>query len=86
MDVWEHDGRLFEVVMASDLNRDSMVLELGDLADDSGRGPVIEAVWHDADPGFDFVVHQATVLPMAVIVRFVEEAQQRLPPRQQSDD
>jgi hypothetical protein len=82
VDVWEFDGRQFEVVMASDLDRDGMALELTDLADESGVGPVLEAFWHDSEPGSDFIVHRSTVLPLPVIERFVEEARRRLPPAQ----
>ena len=71
MGAWEFDGRQFEVVMASDLDRDGMALELTDLADTPGVGPVL---------GFDFTVHRATALPFSVIERFVQEARRRLPP------
>ncbi|MBF4162589.1 hypothetical protein [Nocardioides acrostichi] len=83
MDVWEHGGRKFEVVMASDLDRDGMALELTDLADAPGVGPVLEAFWHDSAPGFDFIVHRPTVVPLPVIERFVNEASRLLPPVQQ---
>lgn len=79
MDVWEHDGRRFEVVMASDVVRDGMSLELTDL-DSSVPGPVIEAFWHDDGTGFDFILHAATELPFVIVERFVDAARTRLPP------
>lgn len=68
--------------MASDLDRDGMALELTDLADAPGVGPVLQAFWHDSGPEFDFIVHRSTVLPLSLIERFVNEARRRLPPVQ----
>jgi hypothetical protein len=79
VDVWEHEGRRFEVVMASDVIRDGMALELTDLGS-SEAGPVLEAFWHDDGTGFDFIVHGPTGLPFAVVERFVGAARRRLPP------
>jgi hypothetical protein len=79
VDVWEHEGRNFEVVMASSVSRDGMGLELTDLGS-STRGPALEAFWHDDGSGFDFIAHQTGALPFAVVERFVEAARKRLPP------
>ena len=78
--MWEFEGKLFEVVMASDLDRDGMALELTDLSDAPGVGPVLEAFRHDSRPGFDFTVHRSTSLPFSLVERFVEEARRRFPP------
>lgn len=80
MDVWEHEGRLFEVVMASDVINDGMGLELTDLSGAPGSGPMMVAFWHDDGTGFDFITHDAVNLPFAVVERFVAEARRCLPP------
>jgi hypothetical protein len=79
VDVWEHEGRIFEVVMASDVIRDGMGLELTDLGS-SESGPALEAFWHDDGDGFDFISHHAITLPFAVVERFVAHARETLPP------
>lgn len=79
VDVWEHEGRTFEVAMASDVVNDGMGLELTDL-DSPESGPALEAFWHDDGSGFDFIVHRAGTLPFAVIERFVAAAGKNLPP------
>ena len=79
MDVWEHEGRNFEVVMTTDVIRDGMGLELTDLGS-SESGPVLEAFWHDDGSGFDFVAYRAGTLPFAVVERFVAAARKSLPP------
>lgn len=79
MDVWEYEGGLYEVVMASDLARDGMALELTDLGSPAS-GPILEAFWHDDGSGFDITLHGAASLPFAVVERFVAAARHRLPP------
>ena len=79
MDVWEHKGRPYEVVMASDLARDGMALELTDLGSPASA-PVLEAFWHDDGNGFEFIAHGAAALPFEVVERFVAAARDRLPP------
>ena len=70
---------MYEVVMASDLDRDGMSLELTALDDAAGVGPVLEAFWHDSEDSFDFIVHRPTLVPFALIERFVEVARRSLP-------
>ena len=79
MDAWEHEGRSFEVVMASDVLNDGMGLELTELGS-SESGPALEAFWHDDGSGFDFIAHHAGTLPFAVVERFVVAARENLPP------
>jgi hypothetical protein len=83
MDVWEHEGRNFEVVMASDVINDGMGLELTDLGS-SESGPALEAFWHDDGKTFDFIAHHAGILPFAVVERFVAAARKNLPPTDES--
>ena len=79
MDLLESHGRKFEMIMASDLLRDGMALELTELTS-SRPGPVIEAFWHDNGTGFDFIVHHAGHdLPFDVVEQFVAVARKRLP-------
>jgi hypothetical protein len=84
VDVWEHEGRLFEVVMASDVIRGGVALELTDLGS-SESGATLEAFWHDDGSGFDFIAHHTGALPFAVVERFVDEAKKRLPPADGSE-
>ena len=77
MDV-SRDGR-FETVMASDVIRDGMGLELTDLSDPQS-GPVLEAFWHDDGSGFDFYCHREAKLPFEVVAEFIETAKGQLPP------
>jgi hypothetical protein len=42
VDVWEDQGRTFEVVMASDVTRDGMGLELTDLTSPEGGPPFLK--------------------------------------------
>ena len=79
MDVWEHDGRLFEVTEIADVARDGMALELTDLGS-SESGPALEAFWHDDGSSFDFTAHHAGTLPFAVVERFMATARKDLPP------
>jgi hypothetical protein len=78
VDVWEHEGRNFEVVMASDVINDGMGLELTELGSPAS-GPVLEAFWHDDGRAFDFMCHRAVDLPFEVVERFVNEARRLLP-------
>ena len=83
MHVWEHEGRTFEVVLASDVINDGMRLELTDLGS-SESGPSLEAFWHDDGSGFDLIVHHAITLPFAVVESFVAAARRHLPPSNES--
>jgi hypothetical protein len=78
MDVWEWQGRLFEVVMASDSGRDGMGLELTELAAGTSA-PVLEAFWHDASGRFDVNIYGSASLPFEVLERFATEARRVLP-------
>ena len=78
MDVWEHEGRTFEVAMASDVINHGMILELMDLGS-AASGPVHEAFWHDDGGGFDLRWHGAVTLSFAVVERFLNEARRVLP-------
>jgi hypothetical protein len=78
VDPWEHDGREFEVAIASDVI-DGMGLELTDLGSPES-GPIIEAFWHDDGSGFDFNVNRAGTLPFSVVERFMAAARTNLPP------
>jgi hypothetical protein len=80
MDVFESQGRRFEIVMASDVINDGMGLELTELSPGQGPGPVLEAFWHDDGRGFDFVSHGPANLPFDVVERFVATARRNLPP------
>lgn len=62
MNAWEHLGRRFRVVMASDVIRDGMALEPTDL-DGPDHETVLEAFWHDDGSGFAFIAHSQCVLP-----------------------
>jgi len=76
----ESDGRLFEMIMASDVIRDGMGLELTEITPGVVTGaPVLEAFWHDDGSGFDFICHEVATLPFDVVERFVTTARDRLP-------
>lgn len=79
VNLWEHGERSFEVVMASDVVREGMGLELTELGSVEG-GPVLEAFWQDDGSGFDFIAHRPAAVPFAVVERFVSAARKRLPP------
>lgn len=79
MDVFESQGRLFEIMLASDVINDGMSLELTDLSA-PGAGPVLQSSWHDGGSGFDFLGHRPANLPFEAVERFVLEARRRLPP------
>jgi hypothetical protein len=85
VDVWDYEGRLYEVVMASDLARDGMALELTDLGSPASA-PVLEAFWHDDGGGFEFITQGAAALPFEVVERFVAAARNRLPPVSEQRD
>ncbi len=79
--VIESHGRSFEVLMASDVIRDGMGLELTEITPGVVTGaPVIEVFWHDDGSAFDFMCHGAASLPFEVIERFVAMARGQLPP------
>ncbi|WP_353951171.1 hypothetical protein V6K52_16260 [Knoellia sp. S7-12] len=80
MDVYESQGRRFEMVMASDVIRDGVGLELTELSAGQDPGPVLEVFWHDDGSGFDFLSHRSGNLPFDVVERFVAEARRSLPP------
>ncbi|USQ80032.1 hypothetical protein NF556_21005 [Ornithinimicrobium faecis] len=80
MNKWEADGRRFEVLMASDIVRDGMALELSDLDSERGSGPALEIFWSDADKTFTFFAHRAINIPLEILSRFVDEAVRSLPP------
>lgn len=81
-DAWEHEGRRIMVMMASDVIRDGMALELVDL-DGPDHETVPEAFWQDQGGGFDFIAHIGCVLPFAIVERFVAVARRSLPPSEQ---
>lgn len=78
MDAWELEGREFTVVMASDVIRDGMGLEL--TARLVRERPVLEAFWHDDGSSFHFIIHKAGTLQFSVIEGFVAQARKVLPP------
>jgi hypothetical protein len=73
------DEDQFQVLMASDVIRDGMALELTDLGS-TESGPVFEAFWHDDGSGFEFIAHHTGALPFDVVERFVDAARKRIPP------
>jgi hypothetical protein len=73
VDIWEYEGRKFEVVMASDVINDGMGLELTDLGAPESR-PILEVSWHGDGSRFDFICHGAVSLPFDVVERFMNEA------------
>ena len=84
MESWEHQGRKFRVVMASNVIRDGMSLELTDL--DSSDGEVfLEAFWHDDSGEFEFIAHRTGSVPFEVLERFIASARENLPPSQPTD-
>src|SRR3954447_5635351 len=80
VEVYESDGRRFEMVLASDVVNDGMGLELTELSPGSGSSPVLEASWHNDGTSFDFLCHGAVSLPFDVVQRFVAAARSNLPP------
>lgn len=80
MSAWEADGRRFEVLMASDVQRDGMALELTDLDQERGPGPALEIFWSDVDSKLTFSAHRAIDVPLGILSRFVDEAVRSLPP------
>lgn len=80
MDAWEANGRRFEVIMASDVQRDGMALELTDLDEPPGPGPALEIFFSDVDRTMTFTAHQAVDMPLEILTRFVDVAVRRLPP------
>lgn len=80
MEFWEAEGRRFEVVMASDVIRDGMALELTDLGQARGPGPALEIFYSDADHTLTFSAHHPVDIPMEILTRFVETSIRRLPP------
>jgi RNA polymerase subunit RPABC4/transcription elongation factor Spt4 len=80
VDLWEAAGSRFEVVLASDVERDGMALELTRL-DESGSGPALEAFYSDADGSMTFLAHRPTEVPLEVVERFIQRARAVLPPQ-----
>ena len=80
MSAWEADGRRFEVLMASNVDRDGMALELTDLDQERGPGHALEIFWSDAESTFTFFAHRAIDVPLDILSRFVDTAVRSLPP------
>lgn len=80
VNVWEGNGRRFEVVMASDVVRDGMPLELTDLDEARGPGPALEIFRSDVDGSFIFSAVRAVNVPIEILSRFVDTALRSLPP------
>ena len=80
MNAWESEGRHVEVLMASDVVRDGMGLELTDLGQTSGPGPALEIFYSDEDGSMTFSALRAVDVPLEILTRFVEEARAKLPP------
>lgn len=80
MDAWLSGGRRFEVVMASDVARDGVGLELTDLDEPSGPGPVLEVFWSDKDATMTFTADRSVTLPFDIVSRFLVTAERALPP------
>jgi hypothetical protein len=80
VDVWEANGRRFEIVRASDVIRDGMTLELTDLDEDHAPGPALEIFRSDVDGSFTFSAHRAVDIPIEIVSRFVDAAMRSLPP------
>ena len=78
VNAWESEGRHFEVLMASDVVRDGMGLELTDLGQTSG--PALEIFCSDEDGSMTFSALRAVDVPLEILTRFVEEARAKLPP------
>lgn len=81
VNAWEWEGRLFEVVMASDVIRDGMALELTDLGDTKGSGPALEIFWSDVSQSMTFSAHRDVEIPMEILTRFTDLAARDLPPK-----
>jgi hypothetical protein len=77
---WDVKGRRFGVVMASDVQRDGIALELTDLNEPQGLGPALEVFWSDETRSFTFIAHRAISVPMQVVSRLLDEATHTLPP------
>lgn len=73
----EFDGRHYDIVMASDVIRDGMGLELWDVAPTPGRGLVAEAFWSDADGTLTFTGNDLPV-PFEALEHFVAQVRPRL--------
>jgi hypothetical protein len=71
-------GERYETIMASDVARDGIWLELWDR--NSSRELALCVFYSDADGSFEFERDRADV-PPAVAAWFQEEARRRLPPR-----
>jgi hypothetical protein len=80
VNAWESDGRRFEVLMASDVVRDGMTLELTDLDQARGPGPSLEVFYSDEDGTMTFSALRPIDVPMEILTRFVEVARSNLPP------
>jgi hypothetical protein len=80
MNAWDVNGRRYEVVMASDVARDGMALELTDLDAVPGPGPALQIFWSDVDRSMTFTAHHPVDMPLEVLSRFVDTATRSLPP------
>ena len=84
MDLYDFDGRRFELLVASDVIRDGMALEAWELLPKGRHIMVLEAFWRDSDARLTFTAFQHD-LPFALIETFVAEVRPRLTPLDQSD-
>lgn len=80
----EFDGRHYDIVMASDVIRDGMGLELWDVAPAPGRGLVAEAFWSDTDGVLTFTGSDLPV-PFEVLEHFAAQVRPRLTPVQNAE-
>ena len=73
----EIDGKEYEFIRASDVNRDGMALECWAVG--SQQGPLLEAFWNDSTGRFTFSAFERG-LPFALVEEFVRAAREGLPP------
>ena len=73
----EFEGRAYELLFGSDVQRDAVYLELSDV---SGRAPlvVLDAFHGDADGRITLSAYRED-LPLALVEWFVAEVRRRLP-------
>jgi hypothetical protein len=80
----ELEGRAYELVFGSDVQRDGVYLELSDI---SRRDPVVvlDAFHWDADGRITLSAYRED-LPLVLVEWFVAEARRRLPPSPDTPD
>ena len=71
-------GKNYELIRASDVQRDGMALECWEVGATSG--PLLEAFWRDSDRDFRFTAFEQN-LPFGLVEVFVESALDALPPK-----